>query len=443
MCFVPLLVAALFSSATALPAIRGSEPMNLFDGGDHNLAIDEEQLSDPIIGLMQAVKSSSDEHEQVPMDDQSEDGADQQVDLRATLMQVQLTSSSDKPDTDSMPESTSSSDKPDSDSMRTEPKAQSSNIAATSSIVNMLQDALTAASSLPTIDIVCIAGVLVVFGVLVGAWAFATYQRRRVITKEPAPLHKKQTMRTKLKSKPRWNMSSSSRPQSVLVSSGGQSTLLEDEEDLHDRRAPVDERREEPVAVAVTKEETAHNDSAADINATESQSRDDLKRPGATLVVKIIQARDIAAKDDSGTSDPYCEIVMGNEIRKTAVMLKTLNPRWDHTFRFEWTPGDLPSLKLTMWDDDENDGTGAANSVKNAPVNPDQSGGAWEPPDFLGKVDIRAPELRKLLESSRRDMVRLGLTSLPVQDHWYKLHKRSMRSHVSGQVRIQLYWENL
>ena len=43
----------------------------------------------------------------------------------------------------------------------------------------------------------------------------------------------------------------------------------------------------------------------------------------------VIGARGLAAKDMSGTSDPYVLVSHGEEVRKSEIMQKSLNPMWD------------------------------------------------------------------------------------------------------------------
>lgn len=40
------------------------------------------------------------------------------------------------------------------------------------------------------------------------------------------------------------------------------------------------------------------------------------KPTGLTLNIKIISARNLAAKDDNGSSDPYCVLKLGTVVRK-------------------------------------------------------------------------------------------------------------------------------
>jgi len=57
-----------------------------------------------------------------------------------------------------------------------------------------------------------------------------------------------------------------------------------------------------------------------------------------TLTVKIIKAEALAAKDLSGTSDPYVKISLLPDKKHTLstnIKRKNLNPRWNEVFAFE------------------------------------------------------------------------------------------------------------
>ena len=58
----------------------------------------------------------------------------------------------------------------------------------------------------------------------------------------------------------------------------------------------------------------------------------------STLTVRIIRAEELAAKDLSGTSDPYVKIVLLPDKKHTMttnIKRKNLNPRWNEVFAFE------------------------------------------------------------------------------------------------------------
>ncbi|XP_076324049.1 synaptotagmin-7-like isoform X2 [Tachypleus tridentatus] len=63
--------------------------------------------------------------------------------------------------------------------------------------------------------------------------------------------------------------------------------------------------------------------------------------PNSTLVLKIIQASNLPAKDIIGTSDPYVKVFLLPDKKhklETKVKHRTLNPRWNETFYFEGFP---------------------------------------------------------------------------------------------------------
>ncbi|RXN25760.1 synaptotagmin-10 isoform X1 [Labeo rohita] len=67
------------------------------------------------------------------------------------------------------------------------------------------------------------------------------------------------------------------------------------------------------------------------------------------LVVRILKALDLPAKDFTGTSDPYVKIYLLPERKKkfqTRVHRKTLNPTFDETFRFPVEYSELCNRKL-------------------------------------------------------------------------------------------------
>jgi len=63
--------------------------------------------------------------------------------------------------------------------------------------------------------------------------------------------------------------------------------------------------------------------------------------PTQTLKLKIIQGKDLAARDANGFSDPYVRITLLPDKKhrlETKTKRKTLNPKWNETFYFEGFP---------------------------------------------------------------------------------------------------------
>ena len=54
-----------------------------------------------------------------------------------------------------------------------------------------------------------------------------------------------------------------------------------------------------------------------------------------------------------GKSDPYCEVSLGSEIRRTTVIKETLNPKWHDSMQFSVKDLHEDILCLTVYDKDE------------------------------------------------------------------------------------------
>ncbi|EXJ96044.1 phosphatidylserine decarboxylase [Capronia coronata CBS 617.96] len=68
------------------------------------------------------------------------------------------------------------------------------------------------------------------------------------------------------------------------------------------------------------------------------------------LKVYVIKARNLAAKDKSGTSDPYLVVTLGTAKQSTPSIPKTLNPEWKICFDMPLTG--VPLLECICWDKD-------------------------------------------------------------------------------------------
>eukprot|EP01124_Arcella_intermedia_P009249 TRINITY_DN16024_c0_g1_i1.p1 TRINITY_DN16024_c0_g1~~TRINITY_DN16024_c0_g1_i1.p1 ORF type:complete len:995 (-),score=215.70 TRINITY_DN16024_c0_g1_i1:99-3083(-) len=121
-----------------------------------------------------------------------------------------------------------------------------------------------------------------------------------------------------------------------------------------------------------------------------------------TLVVHLLDAVDVLAKDLNGKSDPYAEIRFENEQRTSNIDYKTLNPVWDETFTFNvHDTNSIIYVDLYDWD-------------------------KLDSPDFLGLVQIPI----RTITNSDKGMEEMSL----------KLQKRSKKSHVSGTLNVIIEW---
>ncbi|KAG7293349.1 hypothetical protein NEMBOFW57_003397 [Staphylotrichum longicolle] len=89
------------------------------------------------------------------------------------------------------------------------------------------------------------------------------------------------------------------------------------------------------------------------------------------LRVDVLDAQDLPSADSNGKSDPYAKFELnGQEIFKTKVQKKTLNPSWNEVFNVPIPSRTAAKFKATLWDWDFAD-----------------------KPDFLGGADINLEQL--------------------------------------------------
>lgn len=131
-----------------------------------------------------------------------------------------------------------------------------------------------------------------------------------------------------------------------------------------------------------------------------TSTSEDTKRIPLTseIHIRIIEARDLAAK---GSTNTYAKIFVDSISLQTKVSKKDLNPVWNEIFHFPCGPN-LRFAKVEVWDNDP---------MLSARDN------------FLGVVYI-------------------PIWCLPQNKavpKWYKLGKRTSKSHVSGEIKILAY----
>lgn len=110
------------------------------------------------------------------------------------------------------------------------------------------------------------------------------------------------------------------------------------------------------------------------------------------LLVHIIEARNLLAKDSNGFSDPFVVLQLGNQKFRTKVIDMSLNPTWDEKFSFE-VRDVRDALRLVVYDKD------------------------LIGKDFLGKVKFPLS-----------DLMNTGDLSFGTQ--WYKLQPESEKSKI-------------
>eukprot|EP01119_Soliformovum_irregulare_P011321 TRINITY_DN2824_c1_g1_i2.p1 TRINITY_DN2824_c1_g1~~TRINITY_DN2824_c1_g1_i2.p1 ORF type:complete len:1159 (+),score=442.98 TRINITY_DN2824_c1_g1_i2:49-3525(+) len=123
------------------------------------------------------------------------------------------------------------------------------------------------------------------------------------------------------------------------------------------------------------------------------------------LEVNVIEGRDLAPKDRSGTSDPYLILKVEKRKDKTAVVWKTLSPNWNQLFTFPVKDAGTAVLSIVCWDKDVNSSD-----------------------DFMGQIAIPINEIREKAE----------------MDDWFKLEPHpKKKDFVSGDIHLNLKFREM
>ncbi|XP_037672673.1 rasGAP-activating-like protein 1 isoform X3 [Choloepus didactylus] len=71
---------------------------------------------------------------------------------------------------------------------------------------------------------------------------------------------------------------------------------------------------------------------------------------GRCVRCHVLQARDLAPRDISGTSDPFARVFWGSQSLETSTIKKTRFPHWDEVLELREMPGPLSPLRVELWD---------------------------------------------------------------------------------------------
>ncbi|KAF2190196.1 hypothetical protein K469DRAFT_699807 [Zopfia rhizophila CBS 207.26] len=82
------------------------------------------------------------------------------------------------------------------------------------------------------------------------------------------------------------------------------------------------------------------------------RSMTDPTKAGLVLRTNVIKGRNLAAKDRSGTSDPYLVLTLGDAKEATPTIMKTLNPEWNQTLDLPIAGVQSLLLEVCCWDKD-------------------------------------------------------------------------------------------
>ncbi|KAI8542902.1 hypothetical protein RHMOL_Rhmol08G0175700 [Rhododendron molle] len=130
-------------------------------------------------------------------------------------------------------------------------------------------------------------------------------------------------------------------------------------------------------------------------------SRGSISSSKGWIELTLIEARDLIAADIRGTSDPYVKLQYGNTKRRTKVMYKTLNPRWDQTFEF---PDDGSLLELHVKDHNAALPTSSIGDcvVEYQRLPPNRPSDKWIPLQGVKKGEIHVQITRKVPQLEKR-----------------------------------------
>ncbi|CZS88218.1 related to phosphatidylserine decarboxylase [Rhynchosporium graminicola] len=98
------------------------------------------------------------------------------------------------------------------------------------------------------------------------------------------------------------------------------------------------------------------NPGASNMRKQRTGSEGDLlegvKGNGLILKVVVVKARNLAAKDKNGTSDPYLVVTLGDSKNATQSVSKNLNPEWNVTLQMPVNSANALLLDCVCWDKD-------------------------------------------------------------------------------------------
>ncbi|KAI9795987.1 MAG: hypothetical protein M1833_006563 [Piccolia ochrophora] len=139
---------------------------------------------------------------------------------------------------------------------------------------------------------------------------------------------------------------------------------------------------------------------------------------GLILRTTVVKARNLAAKDKGGTSDPFLVVTLGDARSVTHAVQKTLNPEWNTCFELPITGSQTLVLECVCWDKDR-----FGKVRRTSPFN--QAFAQMRFQDYLGDFDV---SLEECFTNGK----------LEQEPHWYPLRSTRKSAQISGEVQLQL-----
>ncbi|KAI9892940.1 MAG: hypothetical protein M1814_000824 [Vezdaea aestivalis] len=135
-------------------------------------------------------------------------------------------------------------------------------------------------------------------------------------------------------------------------------------------------------------------------NSSPTGLRDGKNATSLVLKLNVIKARNLAAMDRCGTSDPFLVVNLGDAKSVTHAVNKTLNPEWNSTFELPITGVESLMLDCICWDKDRFG------------------------KDYLGEFDLALDEV-----FARGNTV--------LEPKWYTLKSKRKSTKITGEIQLQ------
>jgi len=165
------------------------------------------------------------------------------------------------------------------------------------------------------------------------------------------------------------------------------------------------------------------------------------------VFVTLTNARNLAASDIGGRSDPYVKIRIGRQTVKSKTVPQCLNPEWNEKLILSWTGDSKHELELEVWDEDlmtDDDLLGKAR-VNLSGISSTKSVGLKIPLADEYATSVHWKDLVVLEEKDGTPNNKKGATAAKKKRSKYcdKLMACFGRSPVSGYVAIQIRFEKI
>lgn len=117
---------------------------------------------------------------------------------------------------------------------------------------------------------------------------------------------------------------------------------------------------------------------------------------GLKLQVRVLEARDLNPKSNSGFVDAYVRLQLNAHTGRSSTVIGSLDPKWNEEFVLGVVDADTDTLTITVYDQD-----------------------FQQSHDFLGKISVPVA-----------DIIRVTAESGDLSPTWFSLQKKSVTSRI-------------